>query len=369
MEPRRLRDLLLDYVQAEQKRGQAGSSTATHLKAVKSWLLHHGVKIDLPVKVRDAQRAPTLVDERVPSQDELRDILKNATPRNRVVCAVMAFSGVRPQVLGNYLGHDGLRLKDFPELRIGREQAAFSETPTLVVVRHELSKARHGYLTFLGEEGCGYVREYLAERLAQGEELGPETDLVHARNVEKPFIRSLNVSDAVRSAFQAVGFTGQRPYVLRSFFASQVLIAESQGKVAHAYTEFWLGHQGDITQRHYTLGRPRLAPTLIEDMRTAYRRCEPLLSSYPPLSRVTTHAEVLKTILGVMGYTEEELRQIDASRLSVEEARELIRKKVPGAAAAPAERLVNVDELPGFLTGGWRFVSALGTDRAVIRHG
>ena len=369
MEPSRVRDLLLDYVQAEQKRGQAGSSTATHLKAVKSWLLHHGVKIDLPVKVRDAQKAPTLADERVPSQDEWRAVLKDATPRNRVICALMAFSGVRPQVLGNYLGTDGLRLKDLPELRIGKEQVAFAHSPTLVVVRPELSKARHGYLTFLGEEGCGYVREYLAERLAQGEALGPETDLIHARNVDKSFIRALNVSDAVLTAFQDGGFTGQRPYVLRSFFASQVLIAESQGKVAHAYTEFWLGHQGDLTQRHYTLGRPRLTPNLVEDMREAYRRCEPLLSSFPPLNRVTTHAEVLKTILGVMGYTDEELRHIDAGKLSIDEARELIRKKVPSASAAPSEKLVSVDELPGFLTGGWRFVSAMGMDRAVIRQG
>jgi large subunit ribosomal protein L6 len=30
----------------------------------------------------------------------------------------MAFSGIRPQVLGNYLGTDGLRLGDFPELKI-----------------------------------------------------------------------------------------------------------------------------------------------------------------------------------------------------------------------------------------------------------
>jgi len=170
------------------------------------------------------------------------------------------------------------------------------------------------------------------------------------------------------TAFKAGGFLDQRPYVLRSFFASQVLIAESQGKVAHAYTEFWLGHQGDITQRHSTLGRPRLTPARIEDMRAAYRRCEPMLSSYPLLSQITTHAGVLKTILGVMGYSHEELRQIDSAHLSVEDARELIRKKAPGA-SAPAERLVSMDELPGFLTGGWRFVSALGADRAVVRQG
>jgi integrase len=364
--PKRLRDLLLDFVQAEQKLGKAGSSTATHLKAVKSWLAHNGVKVDLPIKVRGAQMAPTLVNERVPTQDELRAILKEATPRNRVECALMAFSGVRPQVIGDYLGNDGLRLRDLPDLRVGKEQVSFVRMPALVMVRPELSKARHGYITLLGEEGCGYVREYLTERLRAGENLGPETDLVHARNVEKPFIRSLNVSDAVRSSFLAAGFNGQRPYVLRSFFASQLLVAESQGKVAHSYTEFWLGHQGDITQRHYTLGRPQLTPALLEDMREAYHRCEPLLSSYPQLSQVPTQGEVLKTILEVMGYTGEELKGVDPTTLSIPEVRELLQKKL--GAESPSERVVELGELPTYLGQGWRFVSALGAERVVVRQ-
>jgi integrase len=366
MAPKRLRDLLLDFVQDEQKLGKAGSSTATHLKAVKSWLAHNGVKVDLPVKVRGAQMAPTLAYERVPTQEELRAILKGATPRNRVECALMAFSGVRPQVIGNYLGVDGLRLRDLPDLQIGKEQVSFARLPALVLVRPELSKARHGYLTFLGEEGCGYVREYLTERLRSGEPLGPETDLVHARNVDKPFIRALNVSDAVRKSFLGAGFTGQRPYVLRSFFASQLLVAESQGKIAHSYSEFWLGHQGDITQRHYTLGRPQLTPSLVDDMREAYRRCEPLLSSYAQLSQVPTQGEVLQTILEVMGYTEEELKGIDPTKLSVPEVRELLEKKL-GAGKA-SDRVVDVAELSEYLGQGWRFVSALGAERAVVRH-
>jgi integrase len=367
MAPKRLRDLLLDYVQGEQKLGKAGSSTATHLKAVKSWLAHHGVKVELPVKVRGAQLAPTLVHERVPTQEELRAILKAANPRNRVECALMAFTGVRPQVIGNYLGNDGLRLGDLPELRVGSEQVSFARMPTLVVVRPELSKARHGYLTFLGEEGCGYIREYLSERLRSGETLGPGTDLVHARNVRKPFVRALNVSDAIRASFQTAGFTGQRPYVLRSFFASQLLIAESQGLVAHAYTEFWLGHQGDITQRHYTLGRSRVAPGLVEDMREAYHRCEPLLSSYPQLSQVPTQGEVLKTILEVMGYDEEELKGVDPAKLSIPEVRELLEKKL--ANLEGSERVVGLGELSGYLGRGWHFVSAVGAEQVVVRPG
>ncbi|MGI0132286.1 MAG: hypothetical protein ACREDK_04240 [Thermoplasmata archaeon] len=50
-----LHALLLDFVTREEKRGQAGSSTATHLKAVKSWPTFNGLRVSRPVKVRGAQ--------------------------------------------------------------------------------------------------------------------------------------------------------------------------------------------------------------------------------------------------------------------------------------------------------------------------
>lgn len=75
---------LLEFVTTEEKRKQAGSSTATHLKAVKSWLVFNGVRVTRPVKVRRVQQTPTLADERTPTQEELRRILLAATARNRV---------------------------------------------------------------------------------------------------------------------------------------------------------------------------------------------------------------------------------------------------------------------------------------------
>ncbi|MFN4337240.1 MAG: hypothetical protein ACK4FV_06660 [Candidatus Nitrosocaldus sp.] len=56
-----------------------------------------------------------MVGERVPSKDELTRILRMATPRARVAIALMAYSGLRPESIGNYDGTDGLRLSDMPE--------------------------------------------------------------------------------------------------------------------------------------------------------------------------------------------------------------------------------------------------------------
>ncbi len=46
------------------------------------------------------------------------------------------------------MGVDGLRLKDFPELEIKDGAVTFQHTPTLIIVRAELSKSRHWYPTF-----------------------------------------------------------------------------------------------------------------------------------------------------------------------------------------------------------------------------
>ena len=62
-----------------------------------------------------------------------------------------------------------------------------------------------------------------------------------------------------------------RPYVLRSYFDTQLLVAENNGKIAHAYRQFFMGHRGDIEAR-YTTNKGRLPDSVIEDMRTAYQK-------------------------------------------------------------------------------------------------
>jgi len=95
----------------------------------------------------------------------------------------MAFAGLRPQSLGN---HDGLTFKDLPEMRVEGSEAVFEKIPTMVIVRPTLSKARHKYFTFLGSEGCTYIKEHLEARIRSGEQLKPESPLIaHERKLLK----------------------------------------------------------------------------------------------------------------------------------------------------------------------------------------
>ncbi len=67
-----------------------------------------------------------------------------------------------------------------------------------------------------------------------------------------------------------------RPYVLSAFFDTQLLIAESQGKIAHDFRVFFMGHKGSMEAR-YTTNKSILPQVLVDEMRDAFKRSEKYL--------------------------------------------------------------------------------------------
>ncbi len=63
---------------------------------------------------------------------------------------------------------------------------------------------------------------------------------------------------------------------MRPFFDTQLLIAESKGKVAHDFRVFWMGHKGSI-EAVYTTNKGRLPEALLTEMREAFKRSEEFL--------------------------------------------------------------------------------------------
>ncbi len=49
-----LRDLLVRFINIETKKGRSGEYIRSTVKAVRSWLLHHGRRVTLPVKIPGA---------------------------------------------------------------------------------------------------------------------------------------------------------------------------------------------------------------------------------------------------------------------------------------------------------------------------
>lgn len=125
-----------------------------------------------------------------------------------------------------------------PELAIVQGVATFLTTPPKIVVRKTLSKAGHEYFTFITNMGAKKVLAYLNDRILSGESLAPESPLIapsrvcnahRLKNPDYKFLTTTTIGDDIRKAMRPR--FKWRPYVLRAFFDTELLIAESRGHV------------------------------------------------------------------------------------------------------------------------------------------
>jgi hypothetical protein len=368
MEEEALYNLLLDTVTNMEKK-YTGSYTQSIIKAIKSWLAHNGVEVTRAIKIRGAEDAPTLKDEKVPSQAELKKIFLSTDLKGRTASVLVAHSGLRLETIGNYLGDDGLRIRDLPELKVEGGLVEFEQMPTIVFVKKELSKAGHQYFSFLSEEGCGYLKDYLEMRMRSGEKLGRDSPIVTPKQRMKPFIRSTNVGDVIREGIRKAGYPW-RPYVLRSYFDTEMMLAESKGLVLRDYRQFWMGHKGDIEHR-YTLNKGRLPGEVVEDLREAYRRGQEYLQTgrSESDSEERLRDSFRKQLLLVAGFKPEEVDEMD---LSMDDAsfQETVRKRLLGQSREggdASQRVVSVGDVDSYLSKGWGYVASLPGDRVILR--
>ena len=286
-----LEDQFDDFLTEMHNKGRSPGYLSSYLKSIRSWLEFNKLKFERKFNLGNIKETPTIENEIIPNKKELKTILNYANERGKVIISLIAFSGLRPQVLGNGLGTNGLKIKDFPELKIKNNEITFEVSPTLIIISSKLSKSNQKYITFLCEEGMDYLKLYLEKRLAIGESLNLESPIITPRykyNIGRKnsnsygseFIKSQNISREVREAMRPR--FNWRPYVLRSYFDSMLMLAESHGKISHPYRQQFMGHIGDIEARYST--NKRLPGEIIEDMRRAYSESEEYFTTYLPIT-------------------------------------------------------------------------------------
>jgi site-specific recombinase XerC len=275
----KLRNDFMDFVRKMEKEGKAGSYIARYKKVIRSWLGFNGIDYKVTANIAYENRAPRVEGERIPEKKELSKMLRSGSRRARVAMSLLAFSGLRPETLGNAEGNDGLRVSDFPEMRIDNGKVVFDKTPTMVNVRYTLSKAKNSYFTFLAQEGMTYLKEYLESRISEGETLAPDTPLFRLDpqgRISHKFMRTQLATRDIRKAIKESGYSW-RPYVLRAYFATALDNAENKGLISHPWRMFFMGHKGDIEARYST--NKRLPPDMIEEMRSAYAKASKFLET------------------------------------------------------------------------------------------
>lgn len=280
---RAITDLLQDHITWMEQESYAPQYIEATMTALKSWLRHFDIQIVRKLKITDSESTPTLENERVPNGAEMAEVLTRAPLREAVVISMMAKAGLRPEVLGNHNGTDGLMIKDIPDLEIANGVATLRQRPAKIIIRRTLSKARHQYFTFLTDGGSERLLVYLNDRLARGEVITPDSAIITPNREYKygrqgkegnKFLITVRISNMVRETFRPRFMW--RPYVLRAYFDTQLLLAEARGKIAHDFRVYFMGHKGSIEAK-YTTNKGVLPDELLKEMQESYKRSEELL--------------------------------------------------------------------------------------------
>ncbi len=235
------------------------------------------------IKISNLGATPTLENERVPEPAELAELFNRSEMQSGTVMSMIAKAGLRPEVLGNHNGTDGLKIKDLPDLAVVQGLATFTDSPPRITVRRTLSKARHEYFTFITDMGVKRLLAYLNSRILAGESLGPDSPVIapatkypqqRGQNSTRPFLPTQRIEREIRDTMRPRFLW--RPYVLRAFFDTQLLIAESRGRMVHDFRVFFMGHKGSIEAR-YTTNKSILPKALVDVIRESFKRSEEFL--------------------------------------------------------------------------------------------
>ena len=403
---RKVEDILFDHISYMESSGMAPGYIENTRKAIKSWLEFNYIELKRKIKIKNATIPITLQDEKIPEKHELQEILNAASPRARTIVSFVAFAGLRPQTLGNDIGNDGIVLSDISDLVIqDDEKIHFRSIPAMVTVKPSLSKAGHKYFTFLPRQGCEYLLGYLSQRRLYGEILTPDSSVIavsygydqkriHRDVNHSSFITTTTIRDELRSTLRTV--IKERPYVLRSYFDTQLLLAESHGKIAHDFRVFFMGHKGSIEAR-YTTNKGRLPESLISEMKRVFMQSEPYLSTW---QNDVNKEQDKKEILLEMWKDQAKLYGIDPMKIKIEKQRTIqnptsiaktsidneidaiksviqntIRGNIRSEFTSQTDKkeyeskiVDNEDELLSYVEDGWNIVKELSNGRIILRR-
>jgi hypothetical protein len=92
--------------------------------------------------------------------------------------------------------------------------------PMRILVRDDLSKMGYDYESFLCQEGCMKLDNYLLPRMQEGETLTLESAVIAENSGSRP-LSTKTVCHDVRRALRDAGFPW-RPYILRRYYDTRM---------------------------------------------------------------------------------------------------------------------------------------------------
>ncbi len=248
------------------------------------------------------------------------------------------------------------------------------------------------------------MRAYLEKRLAMDEKLTPSSAVIAVKygyeetgltgeNRTSRHITTKTITKEIRGAMRPK--FKWRPYVLRCYFDTQLLVAENHGRISHAYRQFFMGHKGEIEAR-YNTNKGGLPQSVIEDMRRSFQQCEEYLSTTPASKREDPELTTIRTMVesGVLDLSKPNVRQYLVKKLGIQDLDVKIAKtgkkmsedeaylkaiygelgvkpmKIPTSKPKQnsyPKKIVGEEELESYLADGWDVQTVLPSGRIMIR--
>lgn len=207
--------------------------------------------------------------------------------------------------------------------------------------------------------------------MAKGEKLEPETPIITQTKIYTgSFMRTGNLSEYIKIPIKKAGYSW-RPYVLRRYFDTRMMLAESEGIIIRDWRVFWMGHVGNV-DAEYTVNKG-LSEDVIEKMREAYTKATDRYLVTTRKQDVTidaVKAQFNRQFLEIAGYSEQEIISLgDLGRFTAEEVKKLLHEssKKEFGLSGNSQRVVALADLEALLAEGWEYVRELPGSKAIIK--
>ena len=258
------------YVGETLGRGVTTGACVQAVRGVKKWLLLNEVEMDWR-KIQDEilPGEEVVVSDRMPTKEELKQLLNMGSLRDRTLILILSSSGLRIGALAS------LKLGDI-ELN--------EEIPRIIVKRkpgRKISRRMKAFATFITPEAKTVLLQYIKHRESLGEKTTETSPIITSERQEElgNFLNSTYLSNHWRRLLKRAHLATKNGgpwhdihlHTLRKYFETQC----TNAAVKTTYREFWMGHRGRFLEESYFRGE---VETHIEE----YRKAIPYLNILAP---------------------------------------------------------------------------------------
>lgn len=291
-----IRSNKIDIVEAIQNfrldlvsKGRAASSIRRYHTGIKKWLEVNRVRVDwdeIEILV-PLPRKRSVVEDRIPTRNELRRIMNVARLRMKVLIEMAVSSGLR---IGTLIA-----------LRVDDLDFNIDDKIVLIRVRPELSKTKIGHWAIINDEARSLLKQYIDNYNIKSGWLFPSKDGSHLRYnaVQMAWARLLNKT--------GLNMKSRNMYVLHLHTLRKFFRTRLEGYLTRSQIEYLMGH----LRKEYLDGSYFRPPSreLITSYKAAMHRLYILWSEEPKIEDL--RKKTLIDMARLLGFGEKTIRKIE----------------------------------------------------------